>query len=257
MKKFLSLLLILIAGSLSAQENKTIIRQSSFQLDWGINQLKEENLHRKVHMGLLYGLRYEHTRQQKHISGLEAGLSFSRLKTSYEALSATASVQLYANSAYLFETLRYKRLAVHLGPKINLAYNLSLFPNWDESHLYWADHLSLGLGSRFYYQVNPKQSLILDFNLPLCALVSRPVPDRQHKIDEISLVGIVKSMHRNPQVGSVRKLLSVRTKLEYQFHLSNRITQAICYSYHYARIKGEAGFPWQHNQHHLGLKLYF
>ena len=257
MKYIITLLLTLYALSLGAQEVEELTKFNSFQLDFGLNQLKEANLHPKVHSGLLYGLTYEHTRQRYHISNYKIGLRYSRLKTKFEQLSASANVQLFGNYNFLFEIIKKNRLTYFVGPEINLTYNLSLYPNWDESHLYWCSSLDLGIKNKLNLQINDKQTLAIDLGFSIFSVFSRPELDRQYKIDDISLGGIVSAMNNNMEVGTINKSLSVIFQAEYQFHTSEKITQAICYSYNYRRIKSNGGRPFQNSIHNIGFKIYF
>jgi hypothetical protein len=257
MKTITAILLMLFTCAVQAQETITVIKSNSFQLDFSMMQIKEENLHPKVHHGLLYGLQYGHSRQKINISTFRMGLGFSRLKTNYEPLSASASVRLRGTYHYLFKIANSDKVTFHMGPEINLAYALSYFPNWDESHLYWANSLDLGIRNKFSYHINVRQTLALDLGFSLFSVFSRPELDRQYKIDDISLAGILGNMNSNPEGGTMNKSLLLSFQAEYQFHTGERITQAICYSYNYNRVKSNDGFPFQDNLHKLGFKIYF
>jgi len=257
MKYIITLLLTLYALSLGAQEVEELTKFNSFQLDFGLNQLKEANLHPKVHSGLLYGLTYEHTRQRYHISNYKIGLRYSRLKTKFEQLSASANVQLFGHYNFLFEINKKNRLTYFVGPEIQLNYNLSLYPNWDESHLYWGSSMDLGIKNKLTLQITDQQTLAIDLGVSIFSVFSRPESDRQYKIDDISMGGIIAGMHKNLEAGTINKSISVILQAEYQFHISKEITQAICYSYNYRRIKGNDGNPFQNSIHNIGLKIYF
>ncbi|MCF8379080.1 MAG: hypothetical protein K9H49_05845 [Bacteroidales bacterium] len=257
MKHVFIVLFALFTSSLGAQGVPDVIKLNSFQLDGGVNKLKEENLHTKVHTGLLYGLVYEHTRQTKNISNFGIGLRFSRLKTKYEELSASANIQLFGKYGYLFESVKSSRVAYNIGPGIKLHYNLSYYPNWDESHLYWGSSLNFGISNKFKYQVNNNQTLAFDLYFSLFSILSRPERDRQYKIDNISVLGILKNLNSNLEAGTVNKSFQTTFRAEYLFHTSENITQAICYSYDYSRLKENEGNPFQGSLHQLGLKIYF
>lgn len=258
MKYLITLLLTLYTLILEAQEVEELTKFNNFQLDFcGVNQLKEANLHPKVHTGLLYGLTFGHIRQTNHISNYRIGLRYSRLKTKFEQLSVSANVQLFGNYNFLFEIIKKNRLTYFVGPEIQLTYNLSLYPNWDESHLYWGSSLDLGIKNKLNLQITDKQKLAIDLGVSIFSVFSRPKVDRQYKIDDISLGGIIAGMHKNLESGTINKAISVILRGEYQFHTSEKITQAICYSYNYRRIKGNDGNPFQNSINKLGLKIYF
>jgi len=257
MKTTSTFLLIFFAFALQAQENISLYQSNGLQLDVGLIQLKEENLHPKVHRGLLYGLKYEHVRLKTGISAFQIGMGFSRLKTKYEALSASANVQLQGGYQYLIKITNTNKLTYHLGPEINLVYDLSYFPNWDESHLYWAGCLDLGIGNKFIYHINTRQSFVLDLDFSLVSVFSRPELDRQYKIDDISIGSMVESLNSNPEGGTINKSANLSLMAEYRFHIGEKITQAICYSSDYKRIKRIEGLHLQVILHKIGLKIYF
>ncbi|MBU3927639.1 MAG: hypothetical protein KKB74_07515, partial [Bacteroidetes bacterium] len=254
MKHIFILLFALFTCSIGAQEIPDIIKLSSFQLNFGVNKLKDENLHAKVHTGILYGLIYEHTKQTKNISNFGIGLIYSRLKTKYEELSASANIQLFGNYDYLFETVKKGKLTYFIGPEVKLHYNLSFYPNWDESHLYWGSWLNLGVRNNLSYQMGDKQTLVFDMGLSLFSVFSRPKLDRQYKIDDVSIIGIAENTHSNLEAGTINKSLLVVFQTEYQFHTCEKITQAICYSYDYKRLKSNEGNPLQGSLHQIGYK---
>jgi len=94
-------------------------------------------------------------------------------------------------------------------------------------------------------------------DISLISVFSRPELDRQYKIDDISFGGIIENMHSNLEAGTINKSFSVAFQTEYQFHTSEKITQAICYSYDYRRLKSNKGNPFQGSLHQIGLKIYF
>lgn len=257
MKRLISIIIILISINLFAQEEINIIKHNSFQLDFGINQIKERNLHPKVHGGISYGLTYEHTKHSKNTSNFGVGLVLSRLKTEYEILSASVNIQLSGNYSYTFEVVNKNKLVYSVGPEAVLYYNFGFYPNWDESHFYWADYLELGIANNLTYKINKNRSVKISLSIPLISLFSRPVSDRQYKIDNTSFTGILDNLHSNLEGGTIDKSFIAFSQVEYQFHISDRVTQAICYSYNYQRLKSKEGFSFQDNQHNIGFKLYF
>ena len=136
-------------------------------------------------------------------------------------------------------------------------YNLSFYPNWDESHLYWGSSFNIGIGNKLNYQINDKQTLVIDLDISLFSVFSRPELDRQYKIDDISFGGIIKNIHSNLETGTMNKSVLATFQSEYQFRISKKITQAICYSYNYERLKSDEGLPFQGSLHQIGLKIYF
>ncbi len=191
------------------------------------------------------------------ISNYKIGVVYSRLKTKFEDLSASANIQLSGKYNFLFETIIGDRFTYFIGPEIELHSNLSYYPNWDESRLYWGSFQNLGVKNKLSYAINERQSFVIDLSLSIYSLFSRPQMNRQYKIDDISLGGIVANMYSNLEGGTINKSISSTFQTEYQFHISEKITQAICYSFNYRRLKSKDGSPFQNSIHNIGFKLYF
>jgi hypothetical protein len=257
MKQCLILILVIIGVNLLAQETNLSPKLTSLQLNFGINQLKEEKLHPKVHSGTITTLSYGRCFKSRNISELEFSLSYSRVKTTYEDWAKTINGQLAADYKYLFTAVSRNKIAYSIGPEIKICYNVNFYPNWDESHLYWANQLSLSVGNRFSYQVDDSKSLLLDLGFSLLSASSRPINDRQYKIDDTSFGGIVKSFHSNPEFGSFGKAFRLSCKAEYRFHLNRKATKAFCYSFDYAKADGDNSSLFQNNINQLGFKIYF
>lgn len=239
------------------QDSSHVSKHNSFQLHVGLNQLKEENLHPKVHSGVIYGLYYSNTRTNIHQSIFQLGVQFSRTKTKHESLAASMNLQIDASYSYLFKMINRNKFIFRFGPLIELHYSLSHYPNWDESHLYWSDYLGFGIHTQSKYQLTKKQVLSLDISSPVVSVISRPQLNRMHKIDDISFGGIISSMHSNLEGAFWNHSLVIKSRVEYRFTISKRVSQAICYSFNYSRMKANKGLPFQDIQHLIGLKLYF
>ena len=231
MNRLIKIAFLFVTINLFAQEEKKNISSYSFQFDIGSNQIKEKNLHPKVHSGILYGLSYEYKCGEQNISQFKFGINYSTLKTDFENSSESINIQVIANYSYLFELIKKNRFSYCLGPEINLNYNLSFYPNWDESHFYWADFISLGISNKIKYQINQTQFLTFDLSIPLFSVFSRPELNRQYKIDDISFSGILKNMNSNLEIGSLNKSFYMNLQIEYQFVISDKFMQAISYSY--------------------------
>jgi hypothetical protein len=247
----------LLSGFCFGQNDGTFCKQNGFQLDLGLNQLKEENLHPKVHSGFCFGLRYNHLRTKVGQRLIQFEARFSRPKTKYESLSASMNIQLYGSYSFLFHKVEKNKITFHLGPDIGFQYNLSHYPNWDESHLYWSDYLGLGVYNKLKYQLNKKQELVLDISAPIASIISRPELNRLYKIDDVTFGGIVKSMHSNLEGAFWNHSFAIKSRLEYHFAISKRVTHAICYSFNYSRMRANEGLLFQNSQHLIGLKLYY
>jgi hypothetical protein len=77
----------------------------------------------------LYGLIYENSKQSNNISQYDIGIKFSRVKTAYEDLSASAYAELFGRYSYFFKITKKTKSTFHFGPEIKLNYAVSFYPN--------------------------------------------------------------------------------------------------------------------------------
>lgn len=256
MKRLLTILALVCCIGTHARENPDSLARNRLTLDFGVNRIREENLHPKVHTGTITGLEYGRACKSKNITGWGIGFRYSRLKTSYEDLSASANIQIRAHYHYLFRVIQGK-YTYAVGPEVKVIYNVGLYPNWDESHIYWANTFSVGVDNEFRYEISETRSLIFNGTISVLSFLSRPDPNRQYKFDDLSFGGIVDNFHSNMVAGTVNKAFTCVCLAEYKFGISNRLSQGLFYRVEYSRMKGSPALPFQQNMHHVGLKLYF
>lgn len=257
MKHNLIILFLLLGANLFAQVSVDSFKRNSVQFIFGINQLKEENLHPKVHSGLVTGISYQHFLKCRNISDFDVTLKWSRAKTVFEDLSATANAQITGSYRYLFKIKNNPRILYALGPEISLQYNLCLYPNWDESHLYWANHIDLGADNLLLYRVSKTGILFFDLRLAVFSVFNRPEYDRMYKITDHSFKTVIHDLHSDYESGSINKAIRMAFHIEYQFQLHPKLTQALCYTYDYLSLNGNESLPFQNNLHQVGFKIYF
>jgi hypothetical protein len=256
MKSLVTILALVCCIGTHARENPVSLARNRLTLDFGVNRIKEENLHPKVHTGTITGLGYSHTLETKNISEWGLNFRYSRLKTVYEDLSASANIQIAAHYHYLFRVIQGK-YTYAVGPEVKVLYNAGLYPNWDESHLYWGNSLSLGVDNEFRYELSETKSLIFNGTISVVSVLSRPEPDRQYKFDDLTFGGIVGNFHSNLEAGTVDKAIALVCQAEYKYGTGPRLAQALFYKVDYSRIKGSPGSAFQQCMHQLGFKLYF
>jgi hypothetical protein len=256
MKYFL--FLITLMGSLlsMAEEIRPVIKKSGIQIDLGINQNKESNLLPISHKGGMVGFRFFNQRQSLNLSQFETGLQAGALKSGFEPEIGTIAIRLWGKYAYLFPLYSTEKFSVFAGPESELNYNAGLYFNWDESHLYHANFLSIGAHLRMKYSFTSKKSLTLNIGMPIFSAISRPVRNRLYKIDDLTLGGIIREMHNRIKVGSFTKNFLVDSTVEYCFNTSKKLVPSFCYTLRYNYMKESAGLPFQQIQHLAGIKFY-
>lgn len=258
MKRLLTITCLLICSDLLGQSlsSDTIIRRSSIALNLGIRQVKDLNLHPKVHRGLSYGLGYSHYKQAEHIRLWEVDANFSGLKTSYEGAATSLYIQFLTAYSYNFSLVQDGPFSFYAGPQLAVQYSLGYYPNWDDSHLYWSSYLGLGLNSLLSYHTGGG-TFLLKASLPLISAISRPEINRQHKIDDVSLSGTLQNMNSQWEAVSWNKSFAPTAGLEYLYPLSRKLSQSFGYSFQYLYLNASTGSPLYQLDHRLFLKIYF
>jgi len=220
------------------------VRQNAISITLGYNQFKDENLHPKVFHGLLIGSAFRHTSIRKNLSEYTAGLKLSAINTDYEEFPSAAGILILGKYRYLFAITGHYNLKWYLGPAADLQYGTNAYFNWDESHLYFANYLSAGIGSRVSCSMSNKT---FDFNLdiPLISVLCRPDYNRQYKIDDMTFGGVIKNLASNPEAAFPDKNFYVKTGLEMKFNSKSGKTRSVGYQFMYHYVHAGNGNPYQ------------
>ncbi len=222
---------------------------------FGLTSLKEENLHPKVHAAPSVRLGYRHIWFRKNLQEMSAEALYCRPKTGLEDLNSSAL--LMADIAYGngFPVHGSGRTAVLAGPTVRLHYSLCYYPDWDDSHLYWGNFLALGSRVHVVRRTRENRRWVVTADLPLIALFTRPDMNRLYKFDDISLGGVVKSLHEDMQLGWWGNVLYLELSAGYQFSMTPRIQHTVSYSLNYSRVRDSEGDPLQILTHNIGLEV--
>ena len=257
MKQNIIILIIFTFSSSLLAQNKSVVKLNNIEMSVGLNQIKEENINNKVHSGTSYVLKYNHKKEKKNLARYGISFLFSKIKTKYENANRSMNIQLKGNYAYLFKLKENENFKLFFGPSISANYRLSFFPNWDDSHLYWADDFSLGVASKIDYLISKNKSLLFDLDFSALSLYNRPELYRNYKIDNVSFGGIVGNMNSNFKLGTINSAFTLSFQTEYRFKLSEKILQAVVYSLDYSHFKTKKSLPFQNIIHQLSFKIYF
>ncbi len=246
-------------STLFGQERKPVsfTERSSLGLYTGLVQLKELNLLPKVHRGLLFSLGYSYYGRESMGSAFEFQAAFAKLKTKYEGAASSQFVQLEASYAYLLDiAARKDAFSFSGGPYVGAAYNLGFYPNWDDSHLYWADYLGIGGRSLFLFRHGTK-TFVVKASVPLFSFITRPEQERPYKIDDVSLQGIVHNMNSHWEPACWNKMRTFKGEVDYKYSLGSRWSQSVGYSFRYLNMIASDSNPMHQLQHRIGVKMYF
>jgi hypothetical protein len=257
MKPFLTFVLFIWAVTIYAQQKEELPKkQNSISITSGYNQFKDENLNPKVHSGLMIGTSFQHSEISKIVSEYGAGLKVSILNTVTEEFPSSYNIQILGNYKYLFKLTGDHKLNYYLGPIVDLQYGASAYFNWDESHLYWANYLSGGIGNRLSYSVNNK-TLNITLDIPLISAISRSENNRQYKIDNMTIGGILKNLCSNIESALPDKHFFLKTGIELITPMHNKKMRSIAYNFKYHAMHSTKGLPFQNIEHSISYKFIF
>ena len=240
-----------------AQQNiKMPVKQNGIAITMGYNQFKDENIHPKVFHGLLIGSSFQHSKISKGISEYSAGLKVSFMNTVYEGFPSSANILIHGHYKYLFTIVQDENLVCHLGPVADLQYGTSAYFNWDESHLYFANYLSGGIGNRITYRTGHK-TFDLNLYFPVVSIISRPELNRQYKIDNMSFGGILSNLSSNLESALPNKNFYVKTSIDMKFLSARNKSRSVGYHVNYHYMRASNGNPYHNIEHAVSYKFMF
>jgi hypothetical protein len=221
----------------------------------GMNQIMEENLLARLHSGFALELSYDHRSIGDDYRGARAAIGYSTVSAEPEGPTKSLNVSINACSNYGFSLIRSDQFNCFVGPALKLAYSFGGYPNWDDSHAYWANNFSLGVENTASYELGENTRFFSTLSFPVLSVSSRPDAERLYKMDDATFGGVMKALHSNINVGFWNKVFGIHFNLEYQFPMFHTKTEAISYSLDYTRMSNSNALPYAHVLHQLGLRI--
>ena len=236
---------------LSSDHDKTY----SVNFQMGLNQVKEMNLLPLVLKGRLTELSFETEKVKSSLRHFQISLLYSRIKTEAEELPKSGNIILGLDYSYNFLILQKNNLRYYLGPQASLCYSYMLYPNWDDSHGYWADYLSFGPNNILSVSVKQEREWFTSLNFSLISFFSRPEEIRPFKMDDSSIEGILKALNSNIETGSVNRAFQINFKTEYRFPVFVNKREAITYDMSIIRLSQKNEQPVIQYNWRIGIKI--
>jgi hypothetical protein len=228
----------------------------TLSLQFGMNKIKDENLHAKVSKGALTEFSYGFEKATKAWQQFHFTLGYSRLKTEIEDVSKTANLRLHTDYSWSYPLVRKHRFNYYLGPEGSISYNVCYFPNWDESHLYWASNFSVGVRNSFSVSLKDERKWVSFLSFPLFSMFSRPELYRLYKIDETDGGGIMSNINSDLTPGHLTNVFFLKFQTEYRFPVFKSKTQAFTYSLEFNRVKHNDGNLFLQELHQIGIRFF-
>ncbi len=230
-------------------------KSNSFNIQFGMNQIKEMNLLPLVHKGFLTELSFETEKIKSSLRQFQFSLIYSRVKTGLEEISKSGNIKLALIYSYNFLIFQRNNLRYYSGPQTSLCYSFMLFPNFDDSHGYWADYLSFGLNNILSVSLRHQSEWFTSLNFTLFSLFSRPEEIRPFKMDDSSSGGILKALNSNIEPGLINKVFQLRFKTEYRFPVFVIKREAITFNMDIIHISGNDEQPVFQIINRFGIKI--
>jgi hypothetical protein len=251
-------ILILTTSMIKGQDSDSSSNHNkiySVSIQSGLNQIKEMNLLPLVHKGFLTELSFETEKIKSSLRQFQFSLTYSRVKTCLEEMSKSGNIKFGLNYSYNFLVIQKNNLRYYLGPQTSLYYSFMLFPNWDDSHGYWADYISFGPNNIISVSLRHESEWFSSLNFSLFSLFSRPEEIRPFKMDDSSFGGIIKALNSNIEPGLMDKVFRINFKTEYRFPVFVTKREAITFNMNIVRISDNEGQPVFQIINMFGLKI--
>jgi hypothetical protein len=254
----LIIILILTGTMIKGQDSDSLSNNHkiySVNIQSGMNQIKEMNLLPLVHKGFLTELSFETEKIKNSLRQFQFSLTYSRVKTGLEEMSKSGNIKLGLNYSYNFLVFQKNNLRYYLGPQTSLCYSFMLFPNWDDSHGYWADYMSFGPNNIISVSHRHESEWFTSLNFSLFSLFSRPEEIRPFKMDDSSFSGILKALNSNLASGLPDKVFQMNFRIEYRFPVFVTKREAITFNMNIVRISDNDGQPVFQIINMFGIKI--
>jgi hypothetical protein len=254
---FLLSIMLLIGCRINAQDQDSLSGNKIYSvgLQIGLNQIREMNLLPLAHRGTLSELSLETEKRKNGLRLFQFYFTYSRVRTSMEELFPSANIRLGLNYSYNFQIFQKNKFKYYLGPQSSLSYSLMIYPNWDESHNYWANFLTLGASNVVSVSPGNDNEWVTSLNFSVFGIFSRPEESRPYKMDDNTSGGVLKELNSNIEPGSMNNLLQVNFKTEYRFPVFVTKREAITFNMDIIRIAGKEGQPVLQIISRIGIKI--
>jgi hypothetical protein len=241
-RKYLILFLFsFLFKSIQCQDTTSLFTSNLFNLTFGNNRLKEENLIPKVHSGALTGFSYVFEKSGNNFNSIACSISYNHLKTMLETEKVTQTGQI--NIKYSWGCNLSKRKGTNYFFGVTTSYNWSIqeFPVWDESRAYWGTSLVTGPYGRLSLTFDNLCSWISSFDIGLLGILSRPDYVRLYAQEEWSFSNILKITNSDFSFGIMNNILICCFKSEYRIPFKNDNFLSFYGSMFYEKISRSEG----------------
>lgn len=131
-----------------------------------------------------------------------------------------------------------------LGGRLQGEESLLYSYDWDEEHLYWLTSWDLGPAASWRRGLADGHGLLLELELPLVALVSRPPTHRYEKVEDLKNLGFYLSRSSKLRATSLHEHQAVTGRATWDWAISESWDFALSLELAYARDSVPATTEW-------------
>jgi hypothetical protein len=219
-------------------------------------QRMERNLHGMRHNSpgiLLFTEWSKQKLKHRHVASLEAG--FTKPKAAFEPAAYSIGLLLETRYHYQRQIITGQQGTFYAGGWVGAHYNLAFYPNWDESHMYWANFAGLGFSTHWQKQLTgTSKHVFADVSLPLLGGISRPPLHRDYKIEDTAPSAIIKTNHKDMQLAGPAQYFNPNLKLGLQLNTTSRLACALYYQANYIHATTTYSNPYKQIRHGIGIR---
>ena len=242
-----------------AGQNSLVSKDFGIAVGWTGFAVRENLLSPVRHDGNFPSLSIFH---QKNMSGaireIHADFVFNMLTTRFEDEANSAGTNLALNYRYLFKVFGSdSTFSACVGPIGGISAYLMYFNMWDESHIYWLNTYFVGANTRLQYPTSGMSRLILDVNVPVVVLASRPPVRFLYKEMNPEFGWIVSRLHDHMKLTSFDHHQAINASVEYRITFSTRFKLGLFWKASYVRNTLVPGGDLDIMINMLGTRLYF
>ena len=200
-------------------------------------QVKENVLNKIRHKGTFIsgGLFYERSRAFSK-QRFEFYAIFSKLESRYDPDKASIVINPSMDYRYArkIEDIS-QHVALFAGGVAGFDSHIAYYENWDESHFYWLTSYYLGFAGVLTYRQSETGSLYLEVDIPVVALISRPLARILRKEVNPEFSWIAGKLHEDLTLTSIHQHFALNMDLGYTFRYSDRFRQSIFWRSRYTK----------------------
>ncbi len=256
MRKLL-LFLLLIPGFVAGQDSKEkaiVLSVMPFHFQ---NTEQIISPYRNTGPGVAIKAGVQDTHSENKQQELYLQLGYAKPASRFEPASYSLWLQLHVGYEYLQQVKNTGPWKMYAGVLAEADYRLAHYPNWDDSHAYWATFIGGGLSLRAEKQFTNNKLFYSILQWPLAGFISRPPSYRAYKIDDPSPGNLVKLVHQQLTFASLHRYLNPTVEAGLTFSSTAHFSTSFFYQFHYLHTSTAESKSYKELSQGVGIRCIF